>query len=358
MAATAVKLGGVPPVAPQGASQGASGQGADQSQASSAGGVSVSGVPSSPSGAAEQAMSARAICCPGHGRPIHSVAWAKRGEDDLFLLSSSLDKKPQLRWGDNGDWIGTYVGHKGAVWCACVDKNMKLVATAGADFCAKLWNAESGELLHTFDHKHIVKSVDFSPNGKKLLTGGLEKVLRVYHVERPDEAPATISQAEKIVSAIWINDDIILSALADGTIKVIDVSSAGAEIASIGSPGKLPVKDIEISADRKTLTVAIGKSVIFYDLATFALIKHHDFKFDVGAASLHPHGKAFVCGGSDLWLHVHDFETGEETRCFKGHHGPIFCLRYSPDGNTIASGSEDSTVRMWRAPSCEKAEAK
>ena len=67
------------------------------------------------------------------------------------------------------------------------------------------------------------------------------------------------------------------------------------------------MKDIEISSDRKTLTVAIGKSVLFYDLATHALTKRHDFKFDVGAASLHPSeinscAAAQICGCTSTTL--------------------------------------------------------
>ena len=51
-----------------------------------------------------------------------------------------------------------------------------------------------------------------------------------------------------------------------------------------------------------------------------------------GGASLSPDGTKFIAGGSDLWLREFDVRSGEVLQTFKGHHGPIRCVRYHPSG--------------------------
>jgi len=132
---------------------------------------------------------------------------------------------------------------------------------------------------------------------------------------------------------------------------------------------KAEVRDMEVATlkgedgGKIILTVASGVTVSFFELlktgtgdgAGIALegnILHaHRMPIhfrDEGGASLHPSGKKFVAGGSDLWVRVFDFESGQELECQRGHHGPIRCLRYSPDGCKYASGSEDGTIRLWK----------
>lgn len=67
----------------------------------------------------------------------------------------------------------------------------------------------------------------------------------------------------------------------------------------------------------------------------------------VNAVLFSPDGKTIFTGGDDSSVHVIDVETGEDRYSLAGHTGWVTALAISPDGNILAAASNDRTVSLW-----------
>ena len=363
-----------------------------------------------------------------------------------------------LRNGTTGDWMGSLVGHKGAVWCCRMDvATQTMIATASGDFSCRVYDAITGTCIYTLtDAKHILKTCDFNPISTTLLaTAGHEGIVRIYNLVEQERRyfgtastkqgdaqqnvvpmeirvpPLSVEEADgtgttgttsttthcktiTIGKLNWYNDHIFLIGCSDGTIRFYNVESIlpstsnrvtttttdnnttnsksnedypplhiistnmNTPLTPSSSSTNCEIRDMEIKpintpVDHETppaytaLTIATGKTIYIYDVTDLHNIQLRvkytlntiNF-YNEGGISLHPTGTKFIVGGSDLYVYLYsiaynknnDTVAAEVTQieCYKGHHGPIRCLRYSPDGTTFASGSEDGTIRLWQQP--------
>ena len=60
-----------------------------------------------------------------------------------------------------------------------------------------------------------------------------------------------------------------------------------------------------------------------------------------------PDGRSLASGSEDKTIHLWDLTTGKELRRLQGHTAPVWSVAFAPDGRSLASGSDDKTIRLW-----------
>ena len=60
-----------------------------------------------------------------------------------------------------------------------------------------------------------------------------------------------------------------------------------------------------------------------------------------------PDGETLISGSGDRTIKVWNWRTGAELRTLFGHTDLVRCLVLSPDGQTLISGSWDETIKVW-----------
>lgn len=82
----------------------------------------------------------------------------------------------------------------------------------------------------------------------------------------------------------------------------------------------------------------------------YTLQGHTDW---VNSVAISPNGDTLASGSEDNTIKLWDMHTGKERRTLKkgwwqkGHDAPVRTILFSPNGHLLASGSDDNTIKLW-----------
>ena len=245
--------------------------------------------------------------------------------DDRQVLLASMKNPIYLIDFKDGEILCKLRGHKGSTQSVDFSPSGTRVVSGGGDGCIRIWDLQKArEILSISAHESYVRAVKYSPDGKYILSGGDDDDLVLWNAENGHEIRRFKGQKYATrPNCLDFSPDgqKCISGAGDGIVRLWDINS-GNELARLNpyqGPGCPRIMSVVFSPDGRHvlssyLDLDSGQPVILWDL---------DSKTEVNRFGLK--GNPWF---SRQFLHID-------------------CVDFSSDGRTALFGLALGTVIFW-----------
>jgi RNA polymerase sigma factor (sigma-70 family) len=239
--------------------------------------------------------------------------------------------------------------HSYFTYTAVFSPDGKRLATGGTGFgrgvC--LWDARTGRLLHHLRQTGESRSLAFSPDGQTLVAAGLP--VRAWDVGTGRER-FRIDKLTNVAASVAFTPDGRTLAVGtfDGKLHLCDART-GAQRLEVGGPLRA-VWGLAFAPDGKTVATAdIGPGLRLWDARSGALLRSFEgHAQEVVTVAFAPDGRTLASGGTDGTIRLWEKASGKQLYSIKAPDA-VRCVAFAPDGKVLASGGRDRHVRLWDA---------
>ncbi|NES89773.1 MULTISPECIES: serine/threonine-protein kinase [Okeania] len=295
----------------------------------------------------------------GHNDWIRSIAISPDGQT---VVSGSWDNTIKVWDWVNGNLQGTFATQSDKIFAVAITPDGQTIISGGADGTINIWDLATGSLKNTLTgHSKAVYSIAISRDGQTVISGSADGTIKIWDLAT-ESLKATLTGHSKAVYSVAISSEkqIIVSGSADGTIKIWDLVTGSLINTFSGHSDR--IFSVAISSDgQNVVSGSADETIQVWDLRFFSKVENDIILIsnlkntltghsnEVWSVAISPDGQTIVSGSEDKTIKIWDLATGSLKNTLTGHTWVVTSIAISSDGQTIVSGSDDKTIKVWSA---------
>ena len=239
----------------------------------------------------------------------------------------------------------------GSVFTVEFSPDGQTIATGGEDKILRIWQHD-GTLLHALKgHQARIWDLEFNSNGQTIATASRDRTVKLWS-RRSGKEIVTLRGHQDAVLGVTFSPDgqTIATASRDRTIRLWNQKG---KLLSLIEAHTQEIHDLAFSPNGKLLaTVGNDRQVKLWQVNQSQILAQPrqiitGFSDDIRSVAFSPNGKTIAVGSHDSKIRLFKL-NGELANILEGHSDTVSDLKFGADGQTITSVSWDQTIRVWR----------
>lgn len=206
---------------------------------------------------------------------------------------------------------------------------------------------EQGLYATLSGHTKRVNTIQVTPDGKYIVTGGADSTIRIWDFKTL-KCIRTITEQRNVILSIALaaNGSYIISGGMESLGRVWDFKT-GLLLRTLGGHS-IEIRAVAYSKAKNYLaTGSTDRTVLVWNFASGSCLKRITNKMPVIAMDFSPNGNYLATGGWEHKVQIWDLSYTDVNKTCYGHELSVRAVKFAPSGLILASGSEDRTIRIW-----------